>query len=320
MGNCLSRIYVTHNKGLASAVLEDSKHHGSHNNHANSVKKADTCQETGDVLEVEQLEEAKVNSKVARDCNNRAIVLEEQGSLDDAMEFYEKSLEFTKQPTSVANRHNNMATVLHKQGKLDEAMHLFEKSLELKRTTLGEDHPLVANAYYNMGNVLKDQGNLDESVEMYEKSLTIARKTNSGEASHAPDYHTAEIYHNMGIVLQEQGELEKATKSYNQALQIEEECLDKETSAVAETYFNIAVLLETQGNAKDSVESYRHAANIYENVHDDEETATTYLAMVDVLHALGKVEEAKELQDKAGLIQKRRTKQEVKPLTLTPAI
>jgi tetratricopeptide (TPR) repeat protein len=98
MGNGLSRIYVTHNKVLASAVLEDSKHHGSHNHHANSAKKAGTFQETGKVLlEVEQLEEAKKNSKVARDYNSRAIVLEEQGSLDDAMEFYEKSLEFTKQ-------------------------------------------------------------------------------------------------------------------------------------------------------------------------------------------------------------------------------
>jgi tetratricopeptide (TPR) repeat protein len=319
MGNCLS----TQKKMLASAVLEDSKHHGSHHSHTESAKKADTCQETGKVLEVEHhVEEAEGNSKVARDYNNRAIVLEEQGSLDDAMKFYEKSLEFTKQPTSVAKTNNNMATVLHKQGKLDEAMQLLEKSLELKRTTLGEDHPLVAHAYYNMGNVLKDQGHWDQSVEMYEKSLTIASKTktNSGEASHAPDdYHTAEIYHNMGIVLQEQGELEKATKSYKHALKIEKECLDKNSSAAAETYFNIAVLLETQGNAKDSVESYRHAANIYENNHDDEETATTYLAMVDVLHSLGKVEEAKELQDKAGLIQKRRTKQEVKPMILTPA-
>jgi tetratricopeptide (TPR) repeat protein len=115
-------------------------------------------------------------------------------------------------------------------------MQLLEKSLELKRTTLGEDHPLVAHAYYNMGNVLKDQGNLDQSVIMYEKSLTIARKTNRGEVSHAPDYHTAEIYHNMGIVLQEQGELEKATNSYKQALQIEKECLDKDSCAEAETY------------------------------------------------------------------------------------
>jgi tetratricopeptide (TPR) repeat protein len=108
----------------------------------------------------------------------KAMVLQSQGKLDDAMEMYGKALEIRKKTLgedhfTVAVTYNNMAGVLQLQGKLDDAMEMYGKALEIRKKTLGEDHFTVAVTYNNMAIVLKSQGKLDDAIKLYRKALEI---------------------------------------------------------------------------------------------------------------------------------------------------
>ena len=52
-----------------------------------------------------------------------------------------------------------MAIVLKEQGKLDEAMARYEEALRIKKKSLGPEHASVGDTLYNMALVLKKQGN-----------------------------------------------------------------------------------------------------------------------------------------------------------------
>jgi tetratricopeptide (TPR) repeat protein len=87
-----------------------------------------------------------------------------------ALEIYKKTL--GEDHSDVADTYNNMAIVLESQGTLDDAMELYREALGIYKKTLGEEHPTVAGTYLNLGWTLKLQDKLEMALMMYDKALT----------------------------------------------------------------------------------------------------------------------------------------------------
>ena len=65
------------------------------------------------------------------------------------------------------------AIVYYSQNKYDEALEYYNKSLDIYINKLGKDHTNVAESYNNIAIVYKSQNKYDEALEYYNKSLDI---------------------------------------------------------------------------------------------------------------------------------------------------
>jgi tetratricopeptide (TPR) repeat protein len=73
----------------------------------------------------------------------------------------------------VAETQNNMAIVLKQQGKLEEALELYQRSLDTKIRAFGPDHVSVANTKYNMAFVHRRLGNKNDAQQSFRAAASI---------------------------------------------------------------------------------------------------------------------------------------------------
>jgi tetratricopeptide (TPR) repeat protein len=74
---------------------------------------------------------------------------------------------------SVADTQNNIAVVLKEQGKLEEALELYQKSLDTRIRAVGPDHASVADTMQNIGIVHGSMGDQASAKECYRKAHAI---------------------------------------------------------------------------------------------------------------------------------------------------
>merc|ERR1712167_484341 len=80
-----------------------------------------------------------------------------------------------KDHTDVAMSYNNIAVVYKSQNKYDEALEYYNISLDININKLGKDHTNVANSYYNIGDLYKNQSKYKEALECFNKSYNICK-------------------------------------------------------------------------------------------------------------------------------------------------
>lgn len=74
---------------------------------------------------------------------------------------------------SAATLYNNIGDALLFNGDKDEALSWFEKSLELRKSLYTKPHPHVAVSYNNVGLVLCDKGEYEESLAYYTQAVRM---------------------------------------------------------------------------------------------------------------------------------------------------
>ena len=83
-------------------------------------------------------------------------------------------------------------------GKYDQAIEYYERSLEMRKQIYGDmPHPDVADSLNNLGNALKDLGKYNQAIEYYERSLEM-KKQIYGDKPHP---NMADSLNNLGVVL-----------------------------------------------------------------------------------------------------------------------
>ena len=115
---------------------------------------------------------------VAKTRENMAIIYQDQGHYDQALEIYKSVLE-TKmrvgghEHPDVASSYSNIGVVYRKKGQYERALEYYQKALEIDIKVSGQDHLDVAKSYNNIGLVYHTQGKYEEALEYYQKSLDI---------------------------------------------------------------------------------------------------------------------------------------------------
>ena len=118
-----------------------------------------------------------------------------EGSLEEAIELYHKSIELF--PTAEA--HTFLGWALSFQGRLDEAIQECKKAIDLD--------PDYGNPYNDIGSYLIEKGLFDEALSWLEKATEAKRY----ESYCYPHY-------NMGRIWEKKGNWWRALDCYQQAL------------------------------------------------------------------------------------------------------
>jgi tetratricopeptide (TPR) repeat protein len=180
----------------------------------------------------------------------------EQEEYEEAIRFYEKSIEIEKKckplnHRNLTNSYNNIGAVYHKVGDYPKALSSYEEALAIQQKSLPPNYPDLANSYNNIGAVYQKVGDYLKAFSFYEKALSI--KQQSLPPTHP---YLASSYNNIGVVYDDVGEYPKALSFYQEALSIQQKSLPPNHPDLASSYNNIGLLYEKMGNYSEALLSF----------------------------------------------------------------
>lgn len=83
-----------------------------------------------------------------------------------------KIIQGDKPHLDIASSLNNIGLIYSDQGNLEQALEFYNQSLEIKKTIQGDKpHKNIAVTLNNIGVIYKKQGNLEKAIEFYNQSL-----------------------------------------------------------------------------------------------------------------------------------------------------
>lgn len=196
------------------------------------------------------------------DLNQQALVLGNNGRLQDAMEYFAKAAELDPM---YLETYINMGNIYAGAEQYDKALESYQKVL------LADKH--YAEVYFHLGNMYFIQDHFEEAIKHYNLSISEG-------------YQDGRLYFNLGLVYEEKGEVEYALRNYSKAIfkesDVPEFRLKKATLQMGNSMFEEA--LETL------TEMTKYTPDIFEGYHYKFET----------LCALKRYEDAEKTLQAAG--------------------
>jgi tetratricopeptide (TPR) repeat protein len=184
--------------------------------------------------------------------NNLAMVKGELNQYDQALAYYNKSLELkqTAGSDSVsdnATTYNNIGALYYKQKKMDRAIEYFQKAIEVCNAQGNNDEGLKAILHCNIANILNDQGKYEEALKKCEESLEIEKRI-------LPPIHPsiASTYGIMANIKDNMGLHEEAIKYMENALSIDRQALPPDHPQIALHMTNLEVFKQRQQQQQQS--------------------------------------------------------------------
>ncbi len=196
--------------------------------------------------------------------SNWAVMLAENGQIEQAVEKYNKALAIKPDNADV---HNNLGNALKNQGKLAQAAEHYQKALSLK--------PDFAQAQVSFADTLRMQGRFDAAIERYKLALKADSNLSDAccglgiimsETNHpdqAVDWYRKTIaldgnnifaHGQLGLAMAGQGKIDEAINHVQIVL--------KARPNDAEMHCNLGILLDSQGKTDEAIEHYRQALQI----------------------------------------------------------
>ncbi len=186
--------------------------------------------------------------------SNYAIILEQSGQTQNAIQLYRQSIEFFPSSTEA---YSNLGKILKELGKLEEAEVYTRKAIKL--------NPNLAIAYSNLGGILNDLGKLEEAevytlkaIELNPNLATahsnlgnimrgLGRTEDAEISTHKAiklNPNLAIAYSNLGGILIDLGKLKEAGISTHKAIEL--------NPSLSIAYVNIGNIFKESGNLKDA--------------------------------------------------------------------
>jgi tetratricopeptide (TPR) repeat protein len=196
------------------------------------------------------------------------ITTQDQGQLDEADDWYRKSLtikeELGDRPGMAATYHQ-LGITAQQRGRLDEADNWYRKALAIEEE-LG-DRPSMASTYHQLGMTAQDRGQLDEADNWYRKALAIEE-----ELGDRPGM--ALTYHGLGMTAQDRGRLDEADDWVRKSLAIEEELGNR--PGMARLYHQAGITAQDRGQLDEADNWYRKSLAIEEELGNRPGLALSY--------------------------------------------
>ena len=218
--------------------------------------------------------------------NDLGIVAQQRGRLEEAEDWYRKSLTIHEQlglRPRMAESYLNLGNVAYQRGRLEEAEDWYRKSLTISQALTNQ--PGIAASYHQLGIVSQGRGRLEEAGDWYRKSLTICE--------HLGDRpRMAASYHQLGMTAEGRGRLREAEDWYRKSLAIEEDLMNR--PGMAGGYHQLGNVAYLRGQMEEAGDWYRKSLAIREDLSDRPGMADCYHQLGNVAEDRGRLGEAED--------------------------
>jgi tetratricopeptide (TPR) repeat protein len=171
----------------------------------------------------------------------RALRLQNQGQIDEAIDLYKSRLELDK---NRAEAYNNLGICYGKKKLFKEAQEAYETAIRLK--------PRFPEVYNNLGWLLLETGDAERVIEQFQKGLEFAPKTLAEEGSFEAEQRE-HIWINLAWAYYIKGDYEKAIETNEAILQ--------EYPLALYPRYNLALAYLRNGNIDAAEREYKTAYN-----------------------------------------------------------
>ena len=202
--------------------------------------------------------------ELAAALGNVAIVLADQGKLDEAAAQMERQVEVYRgalEPgnTRIGRALTNLSSVYYDAARLDEALAASTEAVELFRNATGEDNSEYGWALGGMGSVLTDLERYDDAVAAFTESLQVYEQTLGPEHT-----RTSSARIRLGRALSEQGRHVAAEPHLRQALATLRETVPDDHPVLGNALDGLGRLLIDTDRSREAVPMMREALAIRE--------------------------------------------------------
>lgn len=199
--------------------------------------------------------------------NNIGAALEEQGDIEEAVEYYQKALTvdrgiYGESYSEVALRNVNIGLALQEKGEYNQALDHYQKALRIDQGLFGELHPSVASDYVTIGSLFKAKGEDDLALDYYKKALKIDLKVFGEEHP-----GTARDYNNVGAIMEKAGKLDEAIENYQKSLDVNLNVYGERHPSVAIGYNNLGTALHAKQDFDEALKHYQKALEIDASIY-----------------------------------------------------
>jgi tetratricopeptide (TPR) repeat protein len=187
-------------------------------------------------------------------------VFENQSQYDDAVTFYESSLDLAQElgdVSGIADATDGLGDIARQRGELAEAQAFYEAAIVAAQQA--NNRLQIAETMKDLGSVSAMRGNLDAAQEGFEESLKIFREVGLERG-------IAASLNNLGIVMRYKGNTQAAKKHYEDALAIRREIGHKR--GVADSLNNLGTLSNFINDYDAAVTYYTESAEIFRDIGD----------------------------------------------------
>ena len=215
----------------------------------------------------------------AKASENIGDCLSQLQQFDEALKYYNKSLQINQNLSLDENRDWNVAKTLNNIGICyttlglhQHALNYYRDSLKIYQNVLldyGEDTK-IASLLYNMGNCLYELHQHDDALEYYNKSLLIRQNTSFDKDE---DRRIASLFYAIANCLHDLQRYEEALSFHHKSLSIyQNAAIDEDMDCdVAWTLNNIGRCLFDLCRYAEALSYHSEALRIYEHVSLNEE-------------------------------------------------
>lgn len=201
------------------------------------------------------------------------VLLEKKGS-DEAVQFYEKSIQEASpsglMPYQYAIVLNNLALLYGKQEAYEKAAACYHSAiaaLQMLGTSEAVVQPQIASIYYNVARNFQRQSQFDSAIYFYKNAVAWSKEY-AGKTS--PAYRAG--ISSMAGLYQDIGYFTEAEIFYQEALQIEQAVSGEESNEYANLLNNYALLLQAKGDYQQAEVMLKRVLSIKKKLSDRQST------------------------------------------------
>jgi len=156
--------------------------------------------------------------------NGYALVLAEEGRLDDAVGHFREAIRLKP---SFLKSWLNLGSVLYREHRLDEAIQAYREAVQVE--------PRFADSHFALGNLLLEKGSLLDAANEYEEVIRL-------------NPNNSDAHQNLGVILQRAGRIDDAINEYRTASQLSPDDPMKHSC--------LGIALFQQGRAAEAAEQF----------------------------------------------------------------
>ena len=191
----------------------------------------------------------------------------------------------------VANCYDVIGHSIMRDPEMEEvkalALENSNKALAIRKTLLGDYHPLTADSYYSVGLCYEMGGDYSNAIQNYQLSLNIRSMV---LGNNNPD--TAQCYHEMGYGYYQLKEYSKAQDCYQKAAEIRERVLGETHLYTSFTYTGLGDVYARLSDFPNALMYYEKALRIQGNTSDDIFLAMSHETIADLYVKMGVFDDA----------------------------
>ncbi len=202
---------------------------------------------TGAIEALNKLNKQKQSQKI--EILKKAISLQEQGNLKEAIDLYKKVLAFMPEDSQT---HFNLGTAYQANNQLKESLYEYKKALSLNPENLD-----YKDAVQSLEHALNNgAGNLAESNKLVKEALKLQSQAKTTEAIQKYrqaielSQNNAQAHFNLATILHGLKKEQEAIREYEEAYRLD-------SNNYSEAKFFIGNLLENLGNLNQALANYR---------------------------------------------------------------